>query len=181
MLSTKSGFSVMEVMVVMGLASVILFGVAQLTQRTLETQKFLRKKSEAIQSATLGCERLASEMREAVTAPSTGSTSSWQKVIPSQAEVMGIPAPVTGVVPSSPGWPRAYQSDQLITVTYSVTDSKLQRQATGSVASPVATDVNTFDVTAVSGREKTFLVRLAVAEQKRVQTFVAQVFCPGVP
>ena len=171
----------MELMVVMGLASVILFGVAQLTQRTLQTQKFLRKKSEAIQSATLGCERLASEMREAVTTPSTGSTSSWQKVSPSQTEVMGIPAPSPGPIPSSPGWTRAYQSNQLITVTYRMTGTNVERQVTGSIAAPVATDVNTFEVTTVSGRDKTFQVKLAITEQKRVQTFVAQVFCPGVP
>lgn len=165
----------------MGLASIILFGVAQLTQRTLETQKFLRKKSESIQSATLGCERLASEMREAVTAPSTGDTSSWDKVIPSQTEVMGIPAPNFESTPSSPGWTRAYQSSQLITVTYSVAGTNLQRQVTGSIAAPVATDVNTFEVTAVPGREKTFQIELAISEQKRVQTFVTQVFCPGAP
>lgn len=164
----------------MGLASVILFGVAQLTQRTLETQKFLRKKSEAIQSATLGCERLASEMREAVTTPSTGGTTSWRKVTPSQPEVMGIPAPTPGP-PSSPGWTRAYQPNQLTTVTYSVTGTNLERQVTGSSAAPVATEVNSFEVTAVSGRDRTFQVNLAITEQKRVQTFVAQVFCPGVP
>lgn len=165
----------------MGLVSVILFGVAQLTQRTLDTQKFLRKKSESIQSATLGCERLASEMREAVTAPSTGDTSSWEKVTPSQPEIMGIPAPVPGPIPASPGWTRAYQPAQLTTVTYSVSGTNLIRQVTGSIAAPVATDVNTFLVSTVSGRDKTFSVRLAITEQKRVQTFVAKVFCPGVP
>lgn len=175
----KHGFSLIEIMVVMGLVSVILFGVAQLTQRTLNTQKFLRKKSESIQSATLGCERLASEMREAVTTPSTGSTSSWRKVTPSQPEVMGIPAPNPGPIPASPGWSRAYQPAQLTTVTYSVAGTNLMRQVTGSVAAPVATDVNTFVVEAVAGRDKTFLVRLAITEQKKVQTFVAQVYCPG--
>lgn len=166
---------------VLGLVSLTLLGVAQLTQRTLETQKFLRKKSESIQSATLGCERLASEMRESVTTPSTGSTSSWSKVTPSEAEVMGIPVPTPGPVPASPGWTRSYQPGQLTTVTYSVSGTNLIRQVTGSTAAPVATDVNTFVVEAVPSRDKTFLVRLAIAEQKKVQTFVAQVFCPGVP
>ena len=181
MRSTNSGFSLIEIMVVMGLASITLLGVAQLTQRTLNTQKFLRKKSESIQSATLGCERLASEMREAVTAPSAGSTSTWKKVTPSQPEVIGIPAPTPGPIPASPGWTRVYPANQLTTVTYSMIDTNLIRQVTGSAAAPVATDVNTFDVNPVPHRDKTFQVRLAINEQGRVQTFVAQVFCPGAP
>lgn len=182
MASTKKGFSLIETIVVMGLVSITLFGVAELTKRTLDTQKFLRKKSESIQSATLGCERLASEMREAITLPSTGGTSSWKKVTPSQPEVMDIPVPSIAQIPASPTWDRSYhQPTKLTTVTYSVTADSLKRQVTGSAEATVATDVNSFIVEAVPDRDRTFLIRLAINEQHKVQTFLAEVYCPGIP
>ena len=118
------GFSLIEIVVVLALTSAILYTVALLTQRTVKTLNFLQRKSESIQSATLGCERLCSEMREAVTRPSTGGSSSWRKVIPSAPIAIDIippepppPPPATPPVPLSPTWPRSYPGGDLLTVS----------------------------------------------------------------
>ena len=186
------GFSLIEVMVVLALTSAILYTVALLTQRTVRTLNFLQRKSESIQGATLGCERLCSEMREAISKPSEGGSTSFRKVRPSSPIAIGIvpppppqepppPPPAVPPAPVSHTWPRIYPGGELVTVTYSTSGQNLQRQVTGDPATIVATNVNTFQVTAVGGTDRTYQVELAIIEQKKIQTFTATVYCPGAP
>ena len=182
------GFSLIEIVVVLALTSAVLYTVALLTQRTVKTLNFLQRKSESIQSATLGCERLCSEMREAVTQPSTGGSSSWRKVVPSAPIAISIippepppPPPAAPPVPLSPTWPRSYPGGELLTVTYSVVGGNLQRQISGEAATVVATEVNTFSVATVPDTERTYRVDLSIVEQRKVQAFTSVVYCPGAP
>ena len=66
-------------------------------------------------------------------------------------------------------------------MTYSVTGQNLQRQVSGDPATIVATNVNTFEVQPVAGTDRTYQVNLSIVEQKKIQTFVATVYCPGAP
>jgi prepilin-type N-terminal cleavage/methylation domain-containing protein len=188
----NNGFSLIEIMVVLALTSVILYTVALLTQRTVSTLNFLQKKSESIQSATLGCERLCSEIREAITKPSSGGSTSFTKVRPSAPIAIGIvppppppepppPPPAIPPAPVSHTWPRVYPSSDIVTVTYSMSGMNLRRQVSGETATVVATDVNSFEVLEVPDTDRTFQVNLAITERRKVQTFSAVVYCPGAP
>jgi type II secretory pathway pseudopilin PulG len=185
------GFSLIEIVFVLALTSAILYAVALLTQRTLGSLNFLQKKSESIQSATLGCERLTSEMREAITQPSQGNSTSFVKVRPSAPPALGIaPPPPAPPVPAPPPagapvdahlWPRTYPGGVRLTIQYAVNGENLERSVTGDPTTVVATSLNDFQVSKVAGTDRSFRVDLSVVEQKRVAIFTSYVFCPGVP
>jgi Tfp pilus assembly protein PilW len=184
--STYLAFSLFELLIVMFITSVILFCVAGLTSRTFRTLRFLQEKSRTLESATLGCERLASELREAVaiTVPIPAGQVEFRKVRPSAPEAAGndwqdftIPAGA---------WSRNYASDasgvnQLAPVRYGVhgATSELQRTAAGQTT-VVATDVNSFVVAPVAGATGSYSVRLALQEESRVIVFETVTTCPAL-
>lgn len=182
---SDSGFSLIEIVIVLFLTGLVLFMVSGLISRTLETLKFLQEKSQTLESATLGCERLASELREAVEiiTPIPSGKVTFKKVKPS----IGSPATLTPVavgndlsaLPETWG-ARKYPSSQLGTVTYEVdSQSRLLRKVDG-VDTLVATDVNSFAVTPRSADNDSFLVRLSLQEKRRVIVFEMVVNCPAL-
>ena len=193
------GFSLIEIVLVLGLTSVILSTVSLLVQRTVETLHHLQAKSEAIQGATLGCERLCSELREAINTPTVGTSLRFRKVVPSSPRAIGNaqrPAPYLPPAPPPPPpavpshlWTRDYpavyapaQGGQM-QVTYSVSPdpnvATLLRQVDSDPASVVASNVTVFTVELVARR--TYRANLSIRERRRVVTFSAAVHCPGVP
>ncbi len=176
-----SGFSLMEVVLVLFLSAILLYMVSNLLSRTLETLRFLKEKNLTLESATLGCERLASELMEAVVIdlPIGAEQVAFYKVKPGAT-------PYLANDPESPpeNWKRNYQADatgtnQLTRVVYRVdSGSKLVRQAEGQT-SLVATDVNTFTVNPLPA-EGSFEVKLALQEKRRVVVFETVVTCPAL-
>lgn len=186
---SENGFSLIEVLVVLGLTSVVLYSVALLTQRTLGTLNFLRSKSESTLSATLGCERLSSELRETVTTPSTGAELSFRKVNPSAPRAVGndmppspppAPPPPLGLVPSHE-WVRLYPVLQTHQIKYEETGGNLMRQVNTDTPTLVASSVETFQADPVSGLDKTYKITLVVTENRKVMTYHSVVYCEGAP
>jgi len=185
------GFSLIEIVLVLGLTSVILSTVGLLIRRTVDTLHFLQAKSEAIQGATLGCERLCSELREAIDTPTVGTSLTFQKVLPSSLQAIGnAQRPAPHLPPAAPPpppavpshlWTRAYPA--LMQVTYSVSAdpdaATLLRQVDSDPATVVASNVTVFTVELVASR--TYRANLSIRERRRVVTFSAAVHCPGVP
>ncbi len=189
----NSAFTLIELVFVLLITSLILAAVAALTARTLDTLKFMEEKSKTMQSATLGVERLSSELSETVVLP-TGNVS-FRKANPN--------APVAHYQPgisndyADPNsfpphlWTRAYTGGDLVTVTYAVAGTDLTRTAGGGPTGLIATSVNAFTVTNVNpdgmgvmpagGVDGNYRVALSIQELRRVVTFETVVHCPGVP
>lgn len=160
----------------MFLTGIVLFCVAKLTSQSLETMKFLQEKSRTLESATLGCERLSSELSEAVEVIPGSNAVGFRKIRPSALEVVGNSLD-EDVVASS--WTRTYPSGSQVLITYEVNaDDQLMRSVLGET-NLVATDVNTFSVAPTSGAG-TYLIRLGIREKRRVIAFETMVTCPAL-
>lgn len=169
-------FSLIETMIVLFLTATMLYCVGKLTGETLSTLKFLQEKSATTESATLACQRLASELREAVKEPSLGGASvSFRKVIPSKPRLVGNSP---SAVPTS--WTLLYPPGDLATISYSQSGDKVVRQVGSEAPLEVATRVNTFAVTQQNGHPAAYKVALTIMESRRAVTFVTVVVCPGV-
>lgn len=177
-----NGFSLIETVIVLLLTGLLLGSVASLAGRTIETLSFLKEKGETLQSATLICERMASEMQEMIQAPTglgTG-TFSFVKVNANAPYVMNLD--FDDPVASPPHlWTRDYvATGDDVTVAYTETLPQVFRSVDGGPATLVAGKVNTFRVDN-SGTLGTYDITLAILEKKRLFSFVARVNCPGVP
>ncbi len=173
------GFSLIETMIVLFLTAAMLYCVGKLTSETLSTLKFLQEKSATTESATLACQRLASELKEAVSVPDRTSGVSFRKVIPSSS-------PAVGNVPNDPdptSWAVTYPAgfQVMINYNYSSSGQKVTRQVGSETPLEIATKVNTFAVTRLGTREGAYRVALTIWETRRPVTFETIVVCPGVP
>ncbi len=186
------GFTLLEIMIVVLLTGIIMLMVSRLTNATFQSLRFLREKAQTLQSATLGLERLASEMREAISVDSL-SPLTFRKVNPTAPEALGNPVndPDTGA-----NWVRDYSSDfngdnQIGQVTYSldVPHQILSRTVSFEGVTQtlqVATRVNDFIVErspvlgTVSTTNDVFSVTLSVQEDRRVLTFRTVLSIPGL-
>lgn len=187
----NTGFTLVEIMIVLLLTGIILFMVSQLTSETFRSLRFLQEKSQTLQSATLGLERLTSELREAVDVNST-SPLNFDKINPA--------APVClGNDPNSPNpegtWVRNYSSDingdnQIGVVEYrrDAAQQILTRTATlngRTMTTEVAVNVNDFVVQRAptlggdATGQNVFQVTLTLQEQRRAVTFVSLLTVPG--
>lgn len=170
------GFSLLEIMIVLGLTSLILFMVSALFSQTTKTLKYLKEKSRTVESATLGCERLASELREAVdiVSPIALGQIRFSKISPSAPDLIG-----NSLDDPPETWLRQYRSGQRAQIEYSVdTDSKLLRTASGQTAL-VASEVNLFQVEQLP-TPGALKIRLSLQEQRRVVVFESVVICPAL-
>lgn len=178
-LATRA-FSLIEIVIVLFLTGIILFCVSGLTDRTFKTLKFLQEKSSSLESATMACERLASEMREMIDPPTiggSGSSLSFRKVKPS--------APYgAGNVISDPAstWTRPYPTGMTAQIVYRLDNTKnnITRQVNSEPTLEVATDVEGFQVSQ-SGSPGNYQVILTILEDRRAVSFETIVSCPGVP
>lgn len=186
--SVSRGFSLMEIMIVLGLTSVILLTVSSLFSQTTKTLKFLKEKSRTLESASLGCERLASELREAVEVenPIPLGRIRFKKVKPSENTLLGLPLlneeqrDALGPPNTWGNEDREYTGTQLAAIEYEVDDdSKLLRTAAGSTAL-VAREVNLFQVEPLGGVYGIYKIRLSLQEQRRVVVFESIVTCPAL-
>lgn len=174
----RPGFSLMEIIIVLFLTSMLLLAISRLLSQTLGTLQFLQEKGQTSESASLGCERLASELTEAVKVTLKPSDEvSFSKVSASAHDAIDN-SPAT----DASTWLRVYPTNQLVNVTYNVdSDSNLKRVAGLEPASTVATEVNTFVVKPYSGGGSgTFLLTLSLQEKRRVVTFETIVTAPAL-
>lgn len=179
-------------MIVVLLTGLIMLMVSRLTGATFQSLRFLREKAQTLQSATLGLERLSSELREALAVDSLAPLI-FQKVNPAAPEAVANPA--TDLDPIN-NWARSYDSDfngnnQLGQVTYSLDPARqiLSRTASfrgNTLTSEVATRVNDFIVErgpvvgTVTASGDVFLITLSVQEDRRVLTFKTLLSVPGL-
>ena len=153
----------------------MLFCVANLTDKTLQSMNFLQEKSNTLESATLACERLSTEMREMVDTPDLSPPITFLKVIPSSPPFVG------NVATEDPDdWLRSYPAAQRASISYSISGQKVVRQVNSEPPLDVASNVNAFDVTELN-RPGDYLLRLSIIERRRVVIFETIVVCPGVP
>jgi prepilin-type N-terminal cleavage/methylation domain-containing protein len=171
------GFTLIELVFVLFITGLMLYLVAGLTSKTYQTMKFLQEKGNTLQSASLACERLATELREAIEVSSL-SPLRFVKVRPS------APPGVGNLVSGDPGtWNRRYPSNQTSTIGYSedTANQKVMRQVDSEPAQAVATNVNIFQVTPYeAGVAGGYRVELSILENRRVVTFITYVCCPGL-
>lgn len=177
------GFSLIEIVIVLFLTSVIMFAVAQLLARSFQTLRFLQEKSQTLESASLGCERLASEMREMITQLPQPDGVRFLKVRP-QAPV-AVANPFGDLTVMADNWERSYASDyagvnQLVEVLYRVNPAEQLERTVEGQTTLVATNVNDFNVTPVSGAVGAFVINLSLREERRVVTFTTAVTCPAL-
>lgn len=179
-------------MIVILLTGLVMMMVSRLTSATFQSLKFLREKAQTLQSATLGLERLSSELREALFVDSLAPLT-FRKVAPSAP--VALANPVDDPDPAA-NWARSYASDfngdnQLGQVVYALDPSRqvLSRSADfrgDSLDSEVATRVNDFVVErspalgATSASADVFSVTLTIQEDRRVLTFRTLVSVPGL-
>lgn len=181
--NSAKGFTLIEILLVMLMTAMILLMVSQLTSQTFGTLRFLQQKSQTLQSASLGLDRLSSELREAVEVTQVGGTLIFDKVN------FAAPECVNNALSDPPtAWVRSYADiNQIGTVTYTVTNGVLNRTASfgGTQTTAVATRVDDFNVErspTLSGRatrNNVFLVTLAINEDRRIATFEAVITVPG--
>lgn len=180
----RRGFSLLEVILVLFLTGMVLGCVALLTRETLGTLKFLQEKSETLQSATLGLERLASELSEAVGAPSSvtvGNPVRFFKVRPSEPRACGNdpddPLDPTDSFDPPATWVRVYANP--VQVTYSESGGTMTRSAAG-ITTVVASKVDDFQVSTFGGRTDVFSIVLTIKENRRLVTFRTNSVAPGL-
>lgn len=171
-----AGFSLIEVVLVLALTSVILLTVSMLFSQTAKTLKFLKEKSHTVESAGLGCERLATELREAVEvkSPIPSGSIEFKKVKPSAPLLLNNPLdqPCTT-------WVRDYAGSQLATVKYTAGANFELLRTAGGLTTLVAQDVNLFQVDALP-TYGTYKISLSLQEQRRVVVFETIVSCPAI-
>ena len=203
-MSPKRGFSIIEITIVVFLTSLILMVVSRLAHETFVSLRFLEEKAQTVQSATLGLERLSSELREAVEVNSgAGDSLSFHKVDPQAPFALDYdrdsspnsnPGEPTADDPEPYLWSQTYQRDafgrdQWGLVEYFPEEERLVRRVTKmgrSATADVATNVNTFQVEpspSLSGQATAaavFRVSLSLLEERRVVTFSTVVVVPGL-
>lgn len=195
------GFSLIELVIILFLTGICLFMVGRLTSQTFQTLRFLRGKSQTLQAAAQGIERLTSELREAVEVSSTDPLT-FSKVDPSAPFALDYDGDSsTNANPGDPDpdlppdtWSDSYARDafdrnQLGSVTYQMADGVLSRTATvgtRDMTSEVATEVNDFSVTrgpelaGVATADSVFEISLSLQEDRRVVVFGSVVVVPGL-
>lgn len=179
-LRTKSqaGFSLFEIMLVMFLTGAILFTIAKLVSQSLESLKFLQEKNQTMRSATLGCERVASELREAIRTPTiTSGTVSFAKVRPNAKEAVGNN--YKDLTVPAEHWHRDYGSSDLATVTYKSNPNGQLVRTVGAQSDTVATSVSGFVVAPAAGAG-CYTVTLSITEKRRVVVFKTALTCPAL-
>lgn len=196
----RLGFSLVELVLVLFLTGLILLIVGRLCQRTFLTLRTLQERAQTIQAATLGMERLGSELREAIgDVVITPLSLTFSKVDPAAPYGLDVDGPDANPGDLKPDFdfmamPSGYASDadshnQFGTIEYKLSDALLRRTASKddrSVTTDVATNVNAFAVTPhpfIDGRQtpdNVFLISLSLTEQRRVQSFATIVIVPGV-
>lgn len=170
----RQGFSLIEVMIVIFLSGAMLWCVAGLTGQTLRTLRFLQEKSSTMESAGQACQRLASELHEAVSEPTLGSSVSFRKVRPSAADLVGN-------LPTDSTWQSSYPNGELATIAYQLQSQKVFRQVNSEQRLEIATNVSGFSLARYEAAPAgAYTVRLAIQEQRRVVVFETVVVCPGV-
>ncbi len=178
--------ALVEIVISLFLVALVLGMVSTLLTRTFDALRFLQQKGQTFQSATLGGERLTSEMAEMTELRGT-SPLEFAKANPLAAPAVEND-PNNFLLPAS-SWARDYSSDAsgdnqraVIRYRHSLTDEHLERTATfgSSQTSIVATAVNTFTVTQHARVRNSFEVRLSINERQRVFVFVYNVICPGL-
>lgn len=199
------GFSLIEVAIVVFLISLILMVVSRLAHETFVSLRFLEEKAQTVQSATLGLERLSSELREAVEVNSdTGNFLSFHKVDPQAPFALDYDRDSSpDVNPGDPSpddlaesylWSQTYRRDAFNRdhwglVEYSSVDDRLVRMSqnqSNSLTSDVATNVNSFwvEVSPTLSGQRTgpsvFRISLSLLEKRRVATFVSVVVVPAL-
>lgn len=180
----NSGFTLIEMVIMLFLAAIILLSVSRLTGETVSTLSFLREKAQTYQSALVGIERLSSDLREAVVAPTITPGASFEmsfrKVKPGEDRAKDAPPRPSR---SDPGYlayaapTGAYAGTNLIQVTYKKDGETLNRQF-GSFSSRIAENIN--DIQVVDEGGGSFAITLTVKENRRLQIFEGFVTCPGL-
>jgi hypothetical protein len=173
--SRAPGFSLIEIVIVLFLTGLMLYCVANLTDRTFQTMNFLQEKSTTLESASLACERLSTEMKEMISVPVVSPPVSFTKVIPSVPRYVG-----NDPAANPDDWLRSYPSGQTATIKYSMVGDKILRQVNSEPTLEVAVNVNAFDVSTIN-RDGDYLIKLSILELRRVVSFETIVICPGVP
>ena len=200
----ERGFSIIEITIVIFLTSLILMVVSRLAHETLVSLRFLEEKAQTVQSATLGLERLSSELREAVQVLTGPRDSvSFHKVDPQAPFALDYdrnsspnfnPGEPTTDDPEPYLWSDTYRRDafgrdQWGLVEYFTEDDRLVRRVTKGgreAITDVATNLNTFLVDpapSLSGQATTsavFRISLSLLEERRVVTFSTIVVVPGL-
>ena len=172
------GFTLFELMVVMFLTGAILFTVAKLVSRSLESLKFLQEKNQTMRSATLGCERVASELREAIRPPTiTSGTVSFAKVRPGAKEAVGNN--YEDLTVPAENWHRDYGSSDLATITYKSNPNGQLVRTVEAQSDTVATNVSGFVVAPAAGAG-CYTVTLSITEKRRVVVFKTALTCPAL-
>lgn len=151
----------------------MLFCIAKLTNQTLSTLKFLQEKSATTESAALACQRLATELREAVSVPDLSNGVAFRKVRPN------VP-PVMGQTIADSTWDLSYRPTFLATVRYVQSGEQVMRQVNSEEPLEVASRVNTFTVTRFSGGNGAYRIALSIMEKRRAVVFETVAVCPGV-
>ncbi len=184
-------------MIVFFLTSLILVVTTRLAHETFVSLRFLEEKAQTVQSATLGLERLSSELREAVNVRESGTVVRFDKVDPQAPfaldyDLNSSPNHNPGEPTDNPGpeqWHLDYTSDafdrnQWGLVEYYTDGERLLRKVSKGVnfaTSNVANNVNSFTVLPTSGSSTAaYQVSLSLLEQRRVVTFVTIVVIPGL-
>lgn len=172
--SSQAGFTLIEMIIIIFLAGIMMFCVAKLTSETLKSMKFLQEKSSTTEAANLACQRVAAELREAVSISNTGSTVVFHKVKPSAPLLVGNNL-------STPNWEKVYSAGNLARITYSFALPKVLRQVNSESPLEVATTAAGFSVEQYTlGREGAYRVRLSIQELRRVIVFESIAISPGL-
>lgn len=191
----------MEVVLVLFLTGVALFMVGRLTTQTFATLRFLQEKTQTVQSAALGLERLSSELREAVEVTSLAPLT-FRKVDPAAPIALDYDQdPSAAANPGEPDfsvdpaeWSDSYAEDafgknHIGSVTYRRVDDTVTRTASfrgRSLTSQVAGKVNDFTVSqapmleGVKTGQNVFEVSLSIDEDRRVVVMRTVVIVPGI-
>lgn len=193
------GFSLFEVVIVFFLSSLILVVASRLAHETFVSLRFLEEKAQTVQSATLGLERLSSELREAVKIRESGTLVRFDKVDPQAPfaldyDLNSSPNHNPGEPTDNPKpdqWHLNYESDafdrnQWGLVEYYTDGKRLLRKVSKGAktsTSDVADNVNSFTVLPASElgtSTAAYRASLSLLEERRVVTFVTIVVIPGL-
>ena len=175
------GFTLIEAVIVLFLTGTILLAVAKLVSQSIETLKFLQEKGRTMESASLGCERVASELREAARVGSFGAGFlQFDKVRPSAPEAAGNDFEDESV--AAEDWVRDYGPgglNQLYSVGYQLDSQHRLRRTAGGRTDTVATGVNSFVVSSAPGTG-CYTLALSIKEKRRIIAFRTSVTCSAL-
>lgn len=199
-MNASRGFTLIEMVIVMFLGSMVLLVASRLAHETLQSLRFLEEKAETVQSATLGLERLSSELREAVKLHTADTSLAFDKVDPNAPYALdydkdpsanpGDPAPDFPPLDLSSDYEKdALAKNQLGRITYFTDGERLLRRAEKGaqiLTSQVASSVNTFlaepgpTVEGTSTGDEVVEITLTLLEERRTVTFKTLVSVPGL-